>query len=554
MRKLLWISFGIVVAGAGAVLVGPYAYRHWRQQHLIHLAADALKKGDRANAALSLRRAVQCNPFDVRAIRMYAALAEQSASPNAIWWRRRVVELEPKVLQNRIDLAKAALVLGDQNAAQDALRSVDEPGRRTAEYHKAAGALAWARNDYSESESQFLEASKLEPTNAAVHLNLAIARLVVDSGTKANLARASLEVLRSNPPVRLEALRQLTQDATRNSMPLRAVAFARELQADPECRYSDHILYLDTLRQARRPELTECALAVEAIATTNSAQAYEMLNWRIRQGEARQGLVWAESLSLVVRTNLPFPMMMAEAYALVREWGPLQAMVKDQDWKDMEYLRHVLSSLSLRAQGRTLEASVEWRSALSAASQRIEALNDLVRRTAAWNWSSELNEALWAIVEKFPIEKGAFLALYDRLVEAGNTAALHNLLGRVSSFVNLPLEFKNNFAVVSLLEYPKGQHGHDLARDAYEKSPANPFVVSTYAYSLYLQQKSTEALHLFEGLKPEELEEPSIAAYYGVILAGTGNTTKARRYLDRGLQARLLPEEKTLITKAKLGK
>src|SRR6185312_4891421 len=99
--------------------------------------------GDKVYAALSLRRAVQCNPLDVRALRMYAALAEQSVSPNAIWGRRRVVELEPEVLQNRIDLAKAALVLGDQNAAQDALRAIDETGKRSAEYHKAAGALAW---------------------------------------------------------------------------------------------------------------------------------------------------------------------------------------------------------------------------------------------------------------------------------------------------------------------------------------------------------------------------------------------------------------------------
>ncbi len=554
MKKLLWITFGIVVAGAVAVLVGPYAYRHWRQEHLIRLADDSLKTGDRTNAALCLRRAVQCNPFDVRALRMYAVLAEQAASPNALWWRRRVVELEPRVQQNRIDLAKTALVLGDRNAAQDALRSVDEPGKQTAEYRKAAGALAWARNDYSEAESQFFEASKLEPTNGAVHLNLAIARLVVNSGAKADFARASLEGLRTNPPVRLEALRQLIQDAMRNSTPQRAVAFARELQADPECRISDHILYLDALLQARRPELTECVSAVEAKAATNSIQAYEVLNWRIRHGETKQGLAWAESLPAAVRTNLPLPMIMAEAYGLARDWGGMQAVLKGQDWKDMDYQRHLLCALALRAQGRTLEASVEWRSALTAASQRIDALNDLVRRTAAWNWSSELNESLWAIVENFPIEKGAFLALYDRLVEAGNTAALHNLLARVSAFVNLPVEFQNNFAVVSLLEYPNGQHGHDLARDAYEKSPANPYVISTYAYSLYLQQKNPEALRLLEGLKPEELEEPSIAGYYGVILAGAGDTAKARHYLERGLQARLLPEERTLITKAKLGK
>jgi len=39
-------------------------------------------------------------------------------------------------------------------------------------------------------------------------------------------------------------------------------------------------------------------------------------------------------------------------------------------------------------------------------------------------------------------------------------------------------------------------------------------------YSLYLEGNAKEALKLLEGLKKEELEEPSIAAYYGIILAG----------------------------------
>jgi hypothetical protein len=246
-------------------------------------------------------------------------------------------------------------------------------------------------------------------------------------------------------------------------------------------------------------------------------------------------------------------MGMANGYASERNWGALDTMLKKQNWGDMEYLRHLMESVSLRSQGRTLEAAVEWRSALAGASQRIDSLNELVRRTVAWNWATELNETLWAIVENFPIEKGAFLMLYDRLVEEGNTAALHNLLSRVSSYVDLPVELRNNFAVVSLLVYPRGQHGHVIAREIYEKDPGNPFVVSTYAYSLYLQQKGLEALQLFNGIKPENLEEPSIAAYYGIILAGTGDTAKARHYLERGLQAKLLPEEKALVTKAELG-
>ena len=553
MKKWFLVAAAIVVLAATAVWVAPYGYRQWRQRHLITLADGFLAKSDTTNAILCLRRAVECNPRDVRACRMFATLAERAGSPNAIWWRHRVVELEPKVLQNRIDWAKSALVLHDYASARNALLSIDEAGQQSAEYYKAAGSLAWAVNDYSTAETQYVEALRLEPDNPATRLNLAITRLLVDDGAKASWARTTLQTLTTNSAVKLDALRQLMYDCLRSGRPDIAASYAREVQEDASCRFGDRLEYLDTLRQAQLPQRTSYFLILKSLAATNSISAYEFVSWMVRKGESKEALDWAEALPPVIRTNLPLPLVLAEAYASVRDWQRLDSMLKSQDWQEMEYLRHVLACLSLRSQGNNLAASVEWRTSLNAASKRIDRLNELVRRTSVWKWGPELDEALWAIVENFPIEKGAFLALYDRLVEEGNTAALHNLLAKVSTFVPLPPELKNNFAVVSLLIYPRGQHGHDLAREAYTAEPQNPFVVSTYSYSLYLQGKRDEALKLLGSLKNEQLEEPAVAAYYGLILASAGEHDRARHYLERGLQARLLPEERNLITKAGVG-
>src|SRR5262245_6580381 len=133
---------------AGAGLLSITGYKHWRQQHLTNQAAQLLSRGDTTNAILCLRRAIQCNPFDVEACRMFASLAEQAGSRNAIWWRHRVVELEPSRLQNRIDWAKSGLVLGDLAAAKEALHSIDEAGKKSSEYQKTVASLAWALNDY----------------------------------------------------------------------------------------------------------------------------------------------------------------------------------------------------------------------------------------------------------------------------------------------------------------------------------------------------------------------------------------------------------------------
>ncbi len=50
-------------------------------------------------------------------------------------------------------------------------------------------------------------------------------------------------------------------------------------------------------------------------------------------------------------------------------------------------------------------------------------------------------------------------------------------------------------------------------------------------------------------LRQDQLQEPPLAAYYGVFLAANGEEMKAREYLERGKQADLLPEEKALVDK-----
>jgi hypothetical protein len=54
-------------------------------------------------------------------------------------------------------------------------------------------------------------------------------------------------------------------------------------------------------------------------------------------------------------------------------------------------------------------------------------------------------------------------------------------------------------------------------------------------------------------LKPAELERPSIAGYYGLILKASGDTAKAKSYLSWASKAQLLPEEQKLFERARAG-
>jgi Flp pilus assembly protein TadD len=549
MRKFISFTLAIVCLGGGLALAR-IGYRTWKQNHLLDQANRFVAKSDTTNAVLCLQQALVVNPSNLKACQLFASMAEKAGSRNAIFWRRRVVELEPNVTPYRIDLAKTALVMGDLTTAKEALLSVGPVGKQNPDYYKALGSLAWGQNQYPEAETNFAQAVKLEPDNPVSQMDLAIIRLVAADGTKANVARANLEALRTNPVVRLDALRQLTQDASRNNLFHKAVDYARELQQDPKCRFDDRLLYLDMLNQANSTNLEICLSSLQSLAATNSAAAYGVVGWMAAHTRTKEALVWARSLAPSVQTNPPLPLVTAECFASVRDWATLDGMLSQQDWRDMDYLRHLLKSISLRAQANGLAASVEWRNSLKSASRRLEALNDLARRTSAWHWGPELDETLWAIINNFPNEKGAFLFLYDRLFEAGNTPALHSLLSKVLEFVPSNLELKNNLALVSILVDSRDQHGHDLAHAVFEADPRNVSFLSTYAYSLYCQGKTVEALKLLDSLKSDQLEEPSLAAYYGVILAGSGDHARARHYLELAHNARLLPEERSLLSKA----
>ena len=61
------------------------------------------------------------------------------------------------------------------------------------------------------------------------------------------------------------------------------------------------------------------------------------------------------------------------------------------------------------------------------------------------------------------------------------------------------------------------------------------------------------ALAAMEKLSAKQLEDPSVAGYYGLILKANGNPAKAKTFLDLSAKANLLPEERKLMNAARAG-
>jgi len=253
------------------------------------------------------------------------------------------------------------------------------------------------------------------------------------------------------------------------------------------------------------------------------------------------------------QTNQPTTLLIAECDEVTKDWKGLNAWLEKQRWSEMEFLRHAFMCRALRGQQLEDTAKTEWEQALRSANAQKQSLVMLLRLASEWRWVTEGVDLLQTYVSRYPEEKWASRALTQTYISGGQTRSLVQLFSQELKRNPADLAAKNNLATVALLLNAQELKPNDLAREVYEKAPTNASFAATYAFSLYQQKKSGEALKIMRQLKPQELEFPSIAGYYGVILKATGDTADAKIYLDKAVKTRLLPEEQKLFDQARTG-
>jgi hypothetical protein len=317
--------------------------------------------------------------------------------------------------------------------------------------------------------------------------------------------------------------------------------------------FSDRLLRLDVLQGSQNAEFKPALAAFQREAGTNTAKIYELNMWQMARIGPTETLAWLRSLPMHLQTNQPVALFFAECYTALQDWRGLQNSLKQEDWTELEFVRHAYLSRALRGQDLTAAATAEWGLALKTANGQKASLVMLLRMAARWGWQSDAEELLWTIVNQYPGEKWAFGALNQALFADGRTRSLMSLYSQELKRSPSDLGMKNNLAMTALLLDAQEQKPYELAREVSEKAPTNAAFVSTYAFSLHRQKKDAEALKVIERLKPQELQNPSIAGYYGLILKATGNGAKARVYLDLAAKGHLLPEEKKLFEQARAG-
>jgi tetratricopeptide (TPR) repeat protein len=549
-RRALWVVVALAVLGAIA-WAGPKAIRRWQFRRYLEQAQEFKAKSDLRNASLCLRKAILKDVNSVEAARLMAELLASANSPAAVSWREKVAELEPNQAQNWLDLAQAALQQGDLNTAKRALETVGPDGRNRAAFPKLSGILAQGQGDSQEAEKQLEEALRREPANAVTRHNLAVIRLQSTNVAVASEARHSLLQLSSNPVVQVPALRDLTADALARKRFTDAVALSSRLQQSTQATFSDRILHLSVLGTARDPGLDSALEQTQAESTNSPQRVFELGRWMLGAGRAQQAIGWIQDLPPRLQTNQPVPLILVACRAALQDWDGLAALLDEQSWGELEFYRWALRAKVHRAKDERAAARASWLKALRLAGGQRERLGQLAQATAEWGWEPEREEVLSTMIERNGRETWAVGELTRLYVNAGRTDALARMLNKAVESSPTNAAVKNNLAIVSLLLDQADAKGYRLAREAYDLRPDDPHTLSTYAFSLSRQHKPAEALDLFGKLKPEQLQDPAVAVYYGIVLAESGRKAEAQKYLAFAEKLKLLPEEARLVSLAK---
>jgi predicted Zn-dependent protease len=554
--RILLYTLVAAVLLLGGGYAGWRAYKSARQARLVKQARDYLADSEPRKALLCLQRALSHNNRDVEACRLMAQLVQTNNILAAMLWRGRVVELNPRSLDDRLALVQTALNVRDYVTATNTLAGVDEADKKTAAYHNIAGAVAAAAKQPAQAESHFLEATRLEPRNAVVQLNLAVVRLAGTNASALADARSALKTISVNPTnsaLRCQALRELAVDAMRQKQPQTALALSGQLLQETNAVFRDRLLRLEILHETRSADFKSTLAGFQNEASTNAGSVFELGTWQLAKLGPAETLAWLRTLPQTTQTNLPVPLLLADCQGLLKDWRGLQALLEEQNWGVLEFLRYALKARALRGQELTGAAKAEWELALKAANNQKEALRRLLMLTAQWNWESEAEEILWNIVNRYPDERWAVQTLSKALIDGGRTRPLLSLFSQELKRAPADLANKNNVAMTALLLEANELKPYEMAREVYEKSPTNAAYASTYAFALHLQGKNADALKIMQTLTPAQLEDPSIAGYYGLILKATGESEKAKAYLNWAFKAPMLPEERKLFERARAG-
>ena len=553
--RLALVAAGMAIAILLCALFFRYGlklYANWHQTRLLQQAGSMLQHGRFTEATQTARELVAQHPDSLPALYVLAEAAEKQNLEEAISWREQIARLRPKDPDSQLNLVSAALRFGKLDLARKALDQIPANDRDRAAFHVVAGWLASAEGNFAEQEEQFAAAVKKEPKNDLYQFNLAALQIHSSDAQKKANARENLERLSKLVPYRTSAVRALLNDAVGRNDLSAADNFAQQLQMSQEVTFGDYLLCLNFYRKLDEKKFRLLLERVKPFAAKNPSDLASLIEWMNRNELTEEVVKWIEKLPAEKLNAPPAAVAVADTYAKAKNWTRLKRWTRKGMWGESDYLRVAYQAIAIRQsrEGAPEEFDKRWGAAEQSTNDRPGRELVLARLASKWDLEKE-SERLWHRVAENPSLRREALDALRRLYRGNNdTGKLYDVLQRLHESSPNEAPITADLARLGLNLERNIERSHALAKEAYDRAPNEVNCAVTYAFSLYRQGRSPEALAIIQGLPADQLRDPHAAVYTALMLADASQIDAAKDYVDAADHG-IYPEEKTVLEEAR---
>ncbi|HEY5705720.1 MAG TPA: hypothetical protein VIS96_09115 [Terrimicrobiaceae bacterium] len=550
IRICLWISaiVAAVLLVTAVWLFAYHAYCNWKANRAVKQARFSLTNNRLQVGILSLREALRDCPNHLEANHVAALLLEASRSSEALVHRRRLMYLQPRLLEPKLAYARSALLFDKPQEAAKVLDTIKGPNRRTPEFLELRAEFFIARARADLALEVYRELIELHPENRRARARLTALELESGSDQARDSARLALESLASDEEFGLVALRALTQDALRRQDFSAALSWSDRVSEMPSAEFSDRLLRLQALSAAKSPECDHWLSDLEERAFEKPQYALELAKWKLVSTGPDKAVAWLEGVSRNVQDDLAIRAMLADCYSALERWSDLEFLASSSAWREMDPSRLAYLARAQAGQGYIKRSEQTWTLAVEAAERQPEQLAPLL--TMARADKRDARQLLWLIAEKDPQQVSARRELYQAYWQERNAEGMLRMMELVLK--ENPNDRAAQFNVASLLMATAHQieRAGRLAQELYEDDPRSLGNAALYAFGLYLQGHPEKGVDLLDSREDLEQLGGDEAAYYALILSACGRGNEARRVLAPVDREMLLPELRVSLDRA----
>ncbi len=543
--RWIFIGAGAAVAVSLISILSVRGYRGWRVEKELSAAQTYLQQRDLRKALISLKRAVLLRPDNLEARRALASLLEETGSSEALIHRRKLIDLEPQLLEPKLAYVRSALKLGHLQQASKILKSIKGSHRKTAEFLELQAELQLKRGRSDGALEIYRELIELRPEDERTRVKLKALELRSGSEHDQATARAALESRVTDDEFGLLALRALAADALQRGDFAAALTWSKRACEMPLSEVSDRLLHLQALFAAKSPLFESWLAELERIALENTPFALEVAKWKRNALGPEAGAKWLERLPPSTREDLGVCAVLADCYSALERWEDLEKLVGRNVWREREPLRLGLLARAQAGLGNVRRSERTWQLALQEAKTypaQLPSLLDLARTD-----NRDVRQVLWMIAEREPENLAARQELYQAYWQERNADGMLRMMELVLKENPNDRAAKYNVAVLLFATQRGVDRAALLAKELYEDDPNSVSNAAIHGFGIHLQGDSRKAVALLEGRDDLHKLGNDGAAYYSLMLAGCGRDEDARRVLSPVDRDALLPAVRNSI-------